>query len=691
MKRIALLAGMALLGAVVFGYWSWRSSREHRSVLLVTIDTLRADAIASIGGGSHTPVLDQLIEGGVLFADAASAAPTTGPSHTSILSGQFPYRHGYRNNGQSVADHTPWLPEILHRDGYRTAAFVSGFPLNRMFGFGRGFETYDDDFGPAPDNRFKLSERSAKATTQAALAWLPGVAGKPWFAWVHYYDPHAPYSAPEAFAQAGPRGEYLAEVAYVDHWLGELVAAARKQDPEVVVIITSDHGEGLGDHSESDHGLLLYQSTIRVPLIVNAPSLFAPRRDARVARTVDVTPTVLSLAGASATGAMDGIDLGPLMNGAAGAIPPAYSETYFGSMTYGFAPLRALRIADSKRIEGTNSRYFDLAADPAESHPLAEAAAGAAGARLESLLASIPDLPVGSDRSAAPTDAQAMARLRSLGYLGAGTATDSKRWDAALDPEEHLAEHNEILRAQQSFERGDLIMAEARFRAILQLSPENRVAWLRLGSIYFARRNLAAAIEALGTAVSLDPLNPEAHYQLAEALTRSKQYPQAIVEWKSVTALQPARSVAWSNLGTSQWMSGDRKGAVASLLEATGLDPASVELRENLARAQLQTGGGPGAVSSLLELARLQSEQFVLDAVLAEQLARANRIEEAEQWLSRSRSDHEGYSNAHLALAIAEVASDRARALAHIREVVRVDPRKRRAIEADPELASLLE
>lgn len=691
MKRIVFtVITAALLAMAVLGYWRWKSQPPRPSILFVTIDTLRADAIGRIGGGSHTPNIDRLIDEGVLFDNAVSAAPTTGPSHTSMLSGEFPYQHGYRNNGQNLAANTPWLPEILQGLGYSTAAFVSGFPLNHMFGFARGFSSYDDDFGHGSANRFLLSERTAEATTRAVLDWLPGVQGKPWFAWVHYYDPHAPYNAPADFPREGEHGDYLAEVAYVDDRLGKLVDAARKQDPQVIVVITSDHGEGLGDHGETDHGMLLYQSTIRVPLIINAPDLFRSHRDARPVRTIDITPTVLGLVGASATDSMEGIDLTPLLNGADLIVPPAYSETYFGSITYGLAPLRALRIGAGKRIEGAYARYFDLATDPDESRPLDEKGAGVPGARLESLLAAIPDSPDGLDRAPETTDGQAMARLRSLGYLGAGSSVDSKRWDTALDPEDHLAEHNEVLRAQQSLEQGDMVMAEARLRAILQLSPENRVAWLRLGSVHATRRNLPAAIEAFEKAVELDPLNAEAHYQLAEALTRTGRYPDAINAWKGVTVLQPARAVAWSNLGTSQWMSGNRTAAIESLVEAVRLDPESAELRENLAMAQLRTGDNEGAVASLIELAGIQSDAFSLGAVLAEVLARLGRVEEAEQWLSRAQPGHESYANAHMALALAELSSDRNRAAGHVREAIRVDPRRLPAIQADADLSELL-
>lgn len=688
MKRLALLI-IVLAAAVAAGYWSLRAPARRVPILLVTIDTMRADAIGHIGGGTHTPVMDGLIREGVLFADAATAAPTTGPSHASILSGEFPFRHGYRNNGQQLPEALSWLPSTLHDAGYATAAFVSGFPLDHMFGFARGFDHYDDDFGRAPGNRFALSERSAEATTRAAMEWLSGAGSKPWFAWVHYYDPHAPYAAPSAYAQDGPRGDYLAEVAYVDHWLGELVASARRQDPDVVVIVTSDHGEGLGEHDEYDHGMLLYQSTVRIPLIFSAPGRFKAHEDPHVARSVDIAPTVLALAGLPVAANSDGIDLQGLLNGRDADIPPAYSETFFASATYGFAPLRSLRSGAAKRIEGAHARFFDLASDPAEAVPLDAVQAGVPAARLESLLARVPLVPPGKPASGS-TDAEAMARLRSLGYLGAGTSLDQQRWDPAIDPEDHLAEHNELLRAQETLDRGDLVMAQARYQAILSLSPDNRVAWLRLGGIQRARGDQATALASLGRAVELDPLNAEAHYQLAQLLTEARRYAEAIAHWEVVTSLQPARAAAWSNLGTCQWFSGLKDAALKSLEKAVQVAPKDATLRENLARLQLQSGRDSGAIESLIALAEIEPARFGMAGVLAERLARSGRVEESEQWLARSRPGQEAYADAHVALAIALFSLDRAKAADHLREALRADPRRTPAIMADPELAALL-
>jgi choline-sulfatase len=274
--------------AVAVFLWSRRadreSPRERPDVLLVTIDTLRADAVSAYGNpAASTPVLDALAARGVRFATAVANVPLTGPSHASILTGLIPVRHGVRDNGGFVLpDEIPVLTERFRKAGYRTAGFVSGYPLVRRFGFGRGFEVYDDSLPHGNDpRRAPYVERSADRTTDLVLRWLespsggagPGAGGAPWFLWVHYYDPHAPYEPPGEFAQRFAARPYYGEAAFVDQQLGRLL---RRLDEggwsaHTLVLATSDHGESLGEHGEDTHGIFVYDSTLRIPWIMAGP------------------------------------------------------------------------------------------------------------------------------------------------------------------------------------------------------------------------------------------------------------------------------------------------------------------------------------------------------------------------------------------------------------------------------------
>lgn len=688
MKRAVVAVAVAAVAAL--GAWAWWPARPAPvPVLLISIDTLRADALACLGGQARTPQICTLAEEGVLFGQAVTAAPLTGPSHASILGGRFPYHHGIRDNGQVLPAGQGGLAPWLRERGFRTAGFVSGFPLHRQFGFDLGFDHYDDQFAATPGaNPFALQERPAQATVQAAQQWLRSGDTANWFMWVHLYDPHTPYTAPAEFARDGEHGGYLAEIAYADHWVGELVRAARARNPDTVVVLTSDHGEGLGEHGEYDHGLLLYQSTLRVPLLIVAPGRLPPQRLDTPVRTVDIAPTVLGLVDAPVPAGLDGIDLAPaLRQGRAPQPPPAYSESYFGAITYGWSPLKALREGAWKRIQGARAEVFDLTADPAEHTPATQAPALAADARLESLLAALPEPPAPAGDAAT---AEATARLRSLGYLGAGSPVTASRWRNDVDARDGLAEHTEVLRAQDALEHRRWAEAEQRLRAILQQHPDNRVAQLRLGSLLFGQRRVDEGLAHLGRASELDPDNPETRYQLADALLRAGRYAAAADAWAEVTQRQPRRAAAWSNLGSALLLGGKGEASLLAFEQAVSLAPDAANLRENLARAQLRLGRKAAAISTLQQLAQRQPKDFALAALVALQLSDNGERDAAETWLAQAKPAQEAYAEAHLSLALRWLPEDRTRAADHLRQAIAARPALRAAVASDAELAALL-
>ena len=375
---------LAALIAVAAGIWMaarlvGRSESSRANILLITIDTLRWDRVGVYGyRRAATPVLDGLAARGVKFETAIAHAALTAPSHASMLTGLIPPRHGVRDNGAFVlSPNVPSLAAELRRAGYETAGFISGFPLDRRFGFSIGFDLFDDALprGPGPGSRAYV-ERRADDTTTRVLAWLDGRgrtgqasgAARPWFLWVHYFDPHAAYEPPAEFAARFADSPYDGEVAFVDAQIGRLFQhLGRRGDPAgTITLVTADHGESLGDHGEQTHGIFVYDATLRVPFLLAGPGIPPGVTSAVVARGVDVMPTLADLAGVAVPAGLDGRSLRPALTGKTMDDAPAYVEGLVAERHLGWAPLHGMRTAAWKFIDAPRQELYDLRADVAE-------------------------------------------------------------------------------------------------------------------------------------------------------------------------------------------------------------------------------------------------------------------------------------------------------------------------------------
>ena len=355
-------------------------------MLLVTIDTLRADALGAYGGPASTPALDRLAADGVRFDFAHAHAVLTLPSHASILTGEYPHRHGVReNSGYRLPGGARTVATVLKQAGYATAAFVAAFPVHSRFGLNAGFDVYDDRFGDGfgPVD-LAMPERPASTVVPLAREWIagrrtgaagPGQDAKPWFAWVHVFDPHAPYKPPPPFDAQYAGKPYHGEVAATDAALAPLLEDVRNSARPTLVIVTSDHGEGLGDHGEEAHGIFVYESTLRVPLIIaslggqSAASKAARQGEVAsvAARHVDILPTILDAVGLTVPDGLPGRTLLPRKEREAGAAPrTTYFEAMSGMLNSGWAPLAGVLVDRDKFIDLPVAERFDLAADAAE-------------------------------------------------------------------------------------------------------------------------------------------------------------------------------------------------------------------------------------------------------------------------------------------------------------------------------------
>ncbi|HXO19218.1 MAG TPA: sulfatase-like hydrolase/transferase [Thermoanaerobaculia bacterium] len=610
-----------------------------RNLLLITLDTVRADHLGSYGyAAAETPALDRLAREGARFAQASSPVPLTLPAHSSLLSGLLPPRHGLRNNGAGrfpAAGAT--LATVLGAAGYRTGAFVGAFVLDHRFGLDRGFEVYDDDVrreaggGPAQD-----AERPGNEVVDRALAWLErsDARGRPFFLWVHLYDAHAPYAPPAPYGDRHPGRPYDGEIAFADAQVGRLLAALDRLglDGRTVVAAAADHGESLGEHGELTHGLLLYEPTLHVPLLLRAPGTIAAGRVVHTpVSLVDLAPTLAGLVGQPWKSGTDGRDLSPaLAHGEEPGEADLYAETQYPRL-FGWSGLTALRRRDRKYIRAPRPELYDLRRDPGESANLAAGqAAGAEArrfdARLSALSASSPPLPQTPATAPASDDAEARARLESLGYAAP--------------------------RSSAPLATGDLAGADPKDRVALFRRFEEANTALREGKV-------GAATAELESLVAADPGNPVFRGKLAETWRERGGLAKAIPLYRQAAAAAPADSEAWYNLGVALEEAGQSAEARRALAEAVRLDPARPEVHNAYGIALLHDGSPDPALAEFERAIALDGRNARAFNNLGNVLRGRHRLAEAETAYRRATALAPRYAEAWNGLGTLEVERDR--------------------------------
>jgi len=526
MRRLGLL--LSLLGSVNCAPREERAP-SRTNVVLVTVDTLRADRLGVYGNDSGlTPNLDRLARSGVVFENASAVAPLTLPSHASILTGTYPLRHGIRDNGgYHLAPESVTLAETLAAQGYRTGAFVGAFVLDSRWGLDQGFERYFDDFDFASFDDVSLGSVSRRGdeVLAEALGWMGEAKTGPFFAWVHLYDPHAPYEPPEPHRgrHAGERhGLYDGEVAHVDELIGRLLGWLSREslDDATVVAVMADHGEALEDHGELDHGFFIYDATMRIPFLIKAPNLPGGVRVEAQVRAIDLMPTVLDLVGLPPAPSVQGASLLPLARGESESLElVAYAESYYPRLHYGWSELRSLRSEEFHFIEAPSPELYDLRVDPGETRNLAPERPAAVSELRGRLEEELERYSAGALEAREPEvlDDETREKLTALGYLGGPrrSVRPGEAGSTLADPKDKIEIHLRVKAAESSLGDGRVDEALADIERVLSLDPDVVEAHRIRGDAYKAKRDLPRAAASYRDALALEPEYKVAAFHLA--------------------------------------------------------------------------------------------------------------------------------------------------------------------------------
>ncbi|MGD0127741.1 MAG: sulfatase-like hydrolase/transferase [Terriglobia bacterium] len=654
------------------------AAEKPPSIVVISVDTLRADHLSCYGYRRiTTPHLDALARGGTLFSAVSSQVPLTFPSHVSLFTSTYPFFNGIEDNGEALRPHALTLSTVLKAHGYHTGAVVGGFVLDRRFGLDQGFDWYDSTFDlhRQADSDTGDVKRLGAEVVASANKWLETGSGSPFFLFVHLYDLHTPYNLPASYRARFGTG-YDAELRYVDEQVGVLLESLRQHDvfANSLIVLTSDHGEGLGEHGEKTHGYFIYQSTIWVPLVTHWPAGGAkfPARIDEPAGLVDVAPTILQFAGITPPPEFQGRSLLDLVRAEHPKVPrEVASESIYAERHFGCSPLWSLRAGRYKYIQAPKPELYDLAADPGETRNLFAvqgARAQASKERLEALRARFRNP---RPRGHGTLDPETIARLGSLGYV-AGSSHEPDPSERGPDPKDRIGDFEEFGRAivlasighieesnallerlltshpdlldvrmslglnDQRLRRQDEAARE--FQQVLKADPLNAKAHLDLGLSFFEMRKLDEAAREFQAALVIAPNYTRAEDMLGSVALQRNDYARARERFEHVLTVDPNDYSAHYNLGALAALQGQWDASERHLRAALSADPLDPDAHNTLGSLYLRKGDLDRAAAEFRETLRLRpksaSTHYNLGLVLSQQHRAADAAEEFRQALA---------------------------------------------------------
>lgn len=591
MRRSITILGLLLL----LGCRTERSASapppaaSAQNLLLITIDTLRPDRIGAYGDVSaRTPAIDALAARGARFSHAFTVAPITLPAHASVMTGRYPAGHGARHNGIRMDGAVPTIAESLSRQGFATGAFVGAFPLDRRFGLLEGFDTYGDRMPRGADGRL-ANERPGRAVVDEALAWLRQTGDRRFFLWVHLFEPHAPYGDARTGRPAAAR--YADDITAADREVGRLLDALGPAAAKTLVVLAGDHGEAFGEHGEIAHSIFVYDTTLRVPLILAGPGVPQKTVDAPVS-LIDIAPTAMRMLSVPAFDT-DGVDLGGLLTTGTSAARTLYAESFAPLLDFGWSPLRAVRAEGWKFISAPRPELYRVQDDPAESRNVAAEQRD----RSATMQAQADRFSSDALQVSRSTDADTRARLQALGYTsGARTAAGRP------DPKDRRDVAARIAQVTSGELHGAPL--ERLLRQILADDPGNPLANLRLGYALLETKRCDEAVTRFRAAIAAKYPSADAHMGLAACEASRRNFTKAADILREGDAVEPGNPVLLANLGLMLSDAGDPAAALEPLQRALTTDPDMHQARFGLAIAFARAGRRAEASAQAAELLR---------------------------------------------------------------------------------------
>ncbi len=592
------------------------------NIILITLDTTRADRMGFLGSSRGlTPNLDILAKQSIVFTRAYAQVPLTTPSHAALLTGTYPQFNHVEDLGSRLQVEIPYLPDLLHRHGYHTAAFVGAQildPASTAPGFERGFDVYDANFHRRKlgEDRYQSVERRAEDVADRALGWLSHNQKGPFFIWLHFYDPHDPYDPPEPFKAHYASAPYDGEIAYTDSVVGSIMDVLQRHGlyQNAVIAVAADHGEAFGEHGEQRHGVFLYDETIHVPLLLKLPSgrLAGKRVEDRVA-LADVAPTLLEAAGIPAPSTMQAHSLYPSTAKSVadkGPKPiewPVYSESNYSHRTFGWAELRSWRTGKYLYVQAPRRELYDESSDPGANKNLADVSKAVA----DTLAAQLDEFRLKTrsrQTEAFKLDPAQTENLRALGYLATDSAETDSGTKPTIDPKDRIEVAVRFHRALAEMEEDRYDEAIAEFRAVVRLEPDMGSGYLELGRALVRNHQDEEALQTLKVAAQKLPASGMAHYELGLLLAKEKQWDAALNEMKAAVASSPGSALFHFDLAVLQTRLKQIPEASAEYEKAIAIDPDYFEAYLTYGKLLLLEGHLDAALAKLKSAVRVRPE-----------------------------------------------------------------------------------